>query len=69
MEHTLTSRAITKECKAHIIRAEVFFSKCQSCPGTDLRTHDAMTAEEILRFVKDVHGPAFTLGDAGLFAK
>ncbi len=68
MQHTLTGRTVSEIGQANIVCAFVFFSKSQSCTGTDLGAHDAVTTEEVLVLSEEVHTATFTFGASGSFS-
>ena len=58
----MTGSTITKEGEGYIIGASVLLGKCQSGPGANLSTHDAVASKERVLDTKEVHAASLSLG-------
>src|SRR5690606_34268634 len=68
VQDTLTGSSVTKEGEANIIRSFVFFCKGNSGSGTNLRTYNSVSSEEIHLFSKEVHATALSFGATSSFS-
>ena len=62
MQHSLTRSPIAEKSQRHIVRSFIFLRKGKTGAGADLRTHDAMAAEEFYVNAEKVHASSFALG-------